>query len=89
MQTQKQTKKVYVVTMAVPFGEEIYMGVTGSFKEAEKALRKHFPNMREDLVTKAQKFDPWFETDSTTHTYDCRANGKQYIGFIHEETISI
>ena len=38
--------KVYIMTKAKPFGEETYIGVRKSAKEAEKALREKFPYMR-------------------------------------------
>ncbi len=38
--------KVYVTTKAHPFQPEQYMGVYGSKKAAEKALRAEFPHMR-------------------------------------------
>lgn len=40
--------KVYVMTKAKPFGVEQYMGVKGTTKAAERALREAFPSMRKD-----------------------------------------
>lgn len=38
--------KVYVMTMAKPFGEEIFKGVASTKKRAEKELRKMYPHMQ-------------------------------------------
>lgn len=40
--------KVYVMTKAKPFEAEQYIGVKGTKKAAEMALRETFPNMRKD-----------------------------------------
>lgn len=41
--------KVYVTTKARPFQLEQYIGVYGSKKAAEKALRAEFPHMRKNI----------------------------------------
>ena len=41
--------KVYVMTKAKPFEAEQYIGVKGTKKAAEKALREVFPHMRKDV----------------------------------------
>lgn len=38
--------KVAVMTKAVPFGPEVYVGVKASKKLAEKAFREMYPHMR-------------------------------------------
>ena len=40
--------KVYVITKARPLQEEQYVTVKASAKEAEKFIRKSFPNARKD-----------------------------------------
>jgi len=42
--------KVYVTTKARPFQPGQYMGVYGSKKAAEKALRAEFPHMRKSTT---------------------------------------
>lgn len=43
--------KVYVMTKAVPFGKEEYVGVKNSKKSAEKAFREMFPHMKTNTGT--------------------------------------
>lgn len=43
--------KVYIMTKAVPFGLEEYIGVRNSKKNAEKAFRELFPHMRINMDT--------------------------------------
>lgn len=38
--------KIYVMTKAKLFKEEIYIGVAKSIKDAEKSLRTSYPHMR-------------------------------------------
>lgn len=38
--------KVYVITKAHLFEEEVYVGVANSLKNAEKKLRKEYPHMK-------------------------------------------
>ena len=40
--------KMYVITKAKPFHEEIYVGVAKSRKDAEKMLRQKWPYMKPD-----------------------------------------
>ena len=40
--------KVYVYTEAASFMPETYIGVAKSRKEAEKAMRKIYPHMKQD-----------------------------------------
>lgn len=68
--------KVYVVTSAVAFEPEVYETVKPSFKEAEKYIRKSFPNAREDA-----KF-------GNVVSFMCKRDGKNLIMFIHEEAIA-
>ena len=39
---------VYVITKAKPLEAERYVSVKGSFKDAEKYIRKYYPNARKD-----------------------------------------
>ena len=43
--------KVYVMTKAVPFEKEEYVGVKNSKESAEKAFREMFPHMRTNTGT--------------------------------------
>ena len=68
--------KVYVVTSAMPMEAEVYETVKPSAKEAEKYIRKSFPNARKDT--------PFGNITS----FLCKnSNGKELLMFIHEETI--
>ncbi len=67
--------KVYVVTSAKPLEAEIYETVKTSFKEAEKYIRKSFPNAKKD--------DPFGNITS----FLCKRNGRDLLMFIHEETL--
>ena len=67
--------KVYVITSANPMESEIYETVKGSFKDAEKYIRKNFPNARKD--------EPFRNITS----FLCKRNGNDLLMFIHEETI--
>lgn len=67
--------KVYVVTMAKPLQPEVYETVKPSFKEAEKYIRSKFPNARKD------------EPFGNQTSFYCKASGKDYLMFIHEETV--
>lgn len=64
--------KVYVTTKAHPFQPEQYMGVHGSKKAAEKALRAEFPHMRKSIG----------DNDSYSSDKYC-----EWILFIHEEEV--
>lgn len=39
--------KVYVMTIAEPFGEETFKGVASTKKRAEKELRRMYPHMKQ------------------------------------------
>lgn len=39
--------KVYVITKAEPFGEEVYVGTTATKEMAKRILRKKYPHMKE------------------------------------------
>jgi len=65
--------KVYVAVKAKPFGEELYVGVAGTYKKAEKLLRNQYPHMRKDA---------W----STTNCYYAD-NKKEWLLFIKEEEV--
>ena len=41
-------QKAFVVTSAQIMGPEVYEGLFGSYKSAEKYIRKLFPNARKD-----------------------------------------
>lgn len=43
--------KVYVMTKAKPFNEEIFVDVKATKEEAESDFKKQFPYMRVDKVT--------------------------------------
>lgn len=64
--------KVYVTTKGRLFQPEQYIGVYGSKKAAEKALRTEFPHMRKSLM----------DSNSYSSDKDCT-----WILFIHEEEI--
>lgn len=68
--------KVYVVTSAKPMEAEAYEAVKGSFKEAEKYIRKSFPNARKD------------EPFGNVTSFLCKEHGRDLLMFIHEETIA-
>lgn len=63
--------KVYVVTRAEFFKPEIYVTVKASRKEAEKVIRKDYPNARRDE-------DSYLCKDRAGH---------ESLMFIHEETV--
>lgn len=67
--------KVYVVTSAKPMEAEVYETVKSSAKEAEKYIRKSFPNARKD------------EPFGNVTTFLCKKNGRDLLMFIHEETL--
>jgi hypothetical protein len=67
--------KVYVVTSAKPMEMEIYETVKTSFKEAEKYIRKSFPNARKDAPV------------GNITSFLCKRNGHDLIMFVHEETL--
>lgn len=64
--------KVYVTTKARPFQPEQYLGVYGSKKAAEKALRAEFPHMRKSIG------------DSISYSSD---KNMTWLLFIHEEEV--
>ena len=68
--------KVYVVTSAKPMGLEVYETVKASAKEAEKYIRKSFPNAKKD--------DPFGNVTS----FLCKEHGQELLMFIREETIA-
>ena len=68
--------KVYVVTSAKPMEAEWYETVKGSFKEAEKYIRKSFPNARKD------------EPFGNITSFVCKDQKRELLMFIHEETIA-
>lgn len=68
--------KVYVVTSAKPMEAEWYETVKGSFKEAEKYIRKSFPNARKD------------EPFGNVTSFFCKERGRDLLMFIREETIA-
>lgn len=43
--------KVYVMTKAKPFNEEIFVDIKATRKEAESEFKKKFPHMRVDKAT--------------------------------------
>lgn len=67
--------KVYVVTSAKPMEAEVYETVKPSAKEAEKYIRKSFPNARKD------------EPFGNITSFLCKSNGRDMLMFIHEETL--
>ena len=67
--------KVFVVTSAKPLELEVYETVKGSFKEAEKYIRKSFPNARKDALF------------GNVTSFLCKRNGSDLLMFIREETI--
>ena len=81
--------KVFVVTKAMPLEAEEYLTVKSSAKEAEKFIRKNFPNARKD------------DFDKKRVSFDCRGDyylagktdqpipGKdQFLMFVHEEEVA-
>ena len=69
--------KVYVVTKAEPFAEEIYVTVKASKKEAEKVVRAEYPNARLDAPVPGLPF-----------TYECHKYGQLLeFMYIHEEEV--
>lgn len=64
--------KVYVTTIAIPFQPEQFIDVYGTHKEAENALRKEFPHMRQRIK------------GSNSWVSDSDAS---YILFVHEKEI--
>lgn len=69
-------QKVYVVTKAKPFGDECYVTVKATKKEAEKVIRGLYPN--------AQKSSISDELDS----YTCKnRDGSWLIMCVHTVTI--
>lgn len=72
--------KVYVMTEAKLFGEERYVGVAKSFKEAEKKLRNLAPYMREFKA-------PPMPCRESTRCY-MTDKGGQMLFFIHEEELA-
>ena len=69
--------KVYVMTEAKPLHPEVYVGVKGSLKEAEKALRAVAPYMR-------KLDDDGFRKNVRSYSADKRCSS---LLFIHEEEI--
>ena len=67
--------KVYVITSAKPMEAEVYETVAASFKEAEKFIRKRFPNARKDA--------PFGNVTS----FLCKEHERTLLMFIREETI--
>lgn len=68
--------KVYVMTMAKIFGQEVYIGVKGSLKDAEKYLREHYPYMRKT------------GNNAEYHKAACFTNSNNdMLLFIHEEDL--
>lgn len=71
--------KVYVYTQAELFSPEIYLGVKGSKKEAEKVLRNMFPHMKPDLNN---------QMSGTNKKYSYVSDAQNtLLLFIHEEEV--
>lgn len=70
-------EKVYVITKAELFAAEQYVGVCGSMKKAEAAIRKDYPN--------AKKSDSFGGISG----FHCKRNKDDdgFLMFIHEESI--
>lgn len=68
--------KVYVMTKAKLFQDEVYIGVEKSLKDAEKSLRVDYPHMRPSSRDEVCKMRSYVSDSSN-----------QLLLFIHEEEV--
>ena len=79
--------KVYVITKALPLHEEVYVGVKGSKKQAEKFIRQDFPNAR--IESGSTPGVTAFLCKGAYTAEDKLFGGKRdFIMFIHEEEVA-